>query len=170
MNIGKAAAASGVSAKMIRYYESIGLIPEASRTDSGYRDYSEKDVHTLRFIRRARDLGFSVEKMTELLALWRDRSRASADVKRVALEHVEELERKACELREMSMTLKHLAENCRGNARPDCPIIDELSADGNSDRIPKARRRSRATGNKFEHLGPVVSAQGKRNSYGAKDQ
>ncbi len=170
MNIGKAAAASGVSAKMIRYYESIGLIPEASRTDSGYRDYSEKDVHTLRFIRRARDLGFSVEKMTELLALWRDRSRASADVKRVALEHVEELERKACELQEMSMTLKHLAENCRGNGRPDCPIIDELSADGKSDRTPKTRRRSGATGNKFEHLGPVDSAQGKGSSYGAKDQ
>lgn len=170
MNIGKAAAASGVSAKMIRYYESIGLIPEASRTDSGYRDYSEKDVHTLRFIRRARDLGFSVEKMTELLALWRDRSRASADVKRVALEHVEELERKARELQKMSMTLKHLAENCRGNARPDCPIIDELSADDKSDRTPKTRRRSGATGNKFEHLGPVVSAQGKRSSYGAKDQ
>lgn len=170
MNIGKAAAASGVSAKMIRYYESIGLIPEASRTDSGYRDYSEKDVHTLRFIRRARDLGFSVEKMTELLALWRDRSRASADVKRVALEHVEELERKARELQEMSMTLKHLAENCRGNARPDCPIIDELSADGKSDRTPKTRRRSGATGNKFEYLGPVDSAQGKGSSYGAKDQ
>ena len=168
MNIGKAAAASGVSAKMIRYYEAIGLIPEASRTDSGYRDYSEKDVHTLRFIRHARDLGFSVEKMTELLALWRDRSRASADVKRVALEHVEELERKARELQEMSMTLKHLAENCRGNARPDCPIIDELSADGKSDRTPKTRRRSGATGNKFEHLGPVVSAQAKRRSYGAR--
>jgi len=170
MNIGKAAAASGVSAKMIRYYEAIGLIPEASRTDSGYRDYSEKDVHTLRFIRHARDLGFSVEKMTELLALWRDRSRASADVKRVALEHVEELERKARELQEMSMTLKHLAENCRGNARPDCPIIDELSADGKSDRTPKTRRRSGATGNKFEHLGPVVSAQAKRSSYGAREQ
>ncbi|KGJ02995.1 Cu(I)-responsive transcriptional regulator [Paracoccus halophilus] len=170
MNIGKAAAASGVSAKMIRYYESIGLIPEASRTDSGYRDYSEKDVHTLRFIRRARDLGFSVEKMTELLALWRDRSRASADVKRVALEHVEELERKARELQEMSMTLKHLAENCRGNARPDCPIIDELSADGKSARRPKTRRRSGATGNKFEHLGPVGSVQAKRSSYGTREQ
>ena len=130
MNIGKAAAASGVSAKMIRYYESIGLIPEVSRTDAGYRDYSDNDVHTLRFIRRARDLGFSVEQMIELLALWRDRDRASADVKRLALEHVEELERKARELQEMSLTLKHLAHNCRGNSRPDCPIINELSAKG----------------------------------------
>ncbi|MDL2201297.1 MULTISPECIES: Cu(I)-responsive transcriptional regulator [Brucella] len=151
MNIGKAAAASGVSAKMIRYYESIGLIAEASRTNSGYRDYSDKDVHTLRFIKRARDLGFSVEKMTELLALWRDRSRASADVKRVALEHVEELERKARELKEMSMTLKHLAEHCRGNDRPDCPIINELSADDELEIMPVSTRpRSRAVGGRFD--------------------
>ncbi|WP_439273352.1 Cu(I)-responsive transcriptional regulator [Pseudochrobactrum sp. HB0163] len=150
MNIGKAAAASGVSAKMIRYYESIGLIAQASRTYSGYRDYSDKDVHTLRFIRRARDLGFSVEKMTELLTLWRDRSRASAEVKRVALAHVEELEQKARELREMSMTLRHLAENCRGNDRPDCPIINELSADDDVQIIPEsARLRSRAAGGRF---------------------
>lgn len=171
MNIGKAAAESGVSAKMIRYYESIGLIPEASRTDSGYRDYSDKDVHALRFIRRARDLGFSVEQMSELLALWQDRSRASADVKRVALEHVVELERKARELHEMSITLKHLAENCRGNARPDCPIIDELSADGKPERKPATtRRHSGTTGNKFEHVKPVVSAQAKRSSHGAREQ
>lgn len=141
MNIGKAAAASGVSAKMIRYYESIGLIPEASRTDAGYRDYSDKDVHTLRFIRRARDLGFSVEKMTELLTLWRDRSRTSADVKRIALEHVRELERKARELQEMGRTLTHLAENCQGDSRPDCPIIDELSEDRDLDDVRKNRRR-----------------------------
>lgn len=127
MKIGDAADASGVSAKMIRYYESIGLIEEAPRTDAGYRDYSDLDVHALRFIRRARDLGFSVEQMTELLALWRDRSRASADVKRLALSHVEILERKARELRQMSRTLKHLAENCQGDERPDCPIIDDLA-------------------------------------------
>lgn len=169
MNIGKAAAASGVSAKMIRYYESIGLIPEASRTDSGYRDYADKDVHTLRFIRRARDLGFSVEKMTELLALWRDRDRASADVKRVALEHVEELERKAQELREMSMTLKHLADNCRGNSRPDCPIIDELSTNDDPG-TSRTRRRSGATGNRFEHTRPVVSAHAKRSGQGGREQ
>lgn len=129
MNIGKAAAASGISAKMIRYYESIGLIRSALRTEAGYRDYSSEDVHTLRFLRRARDLGFSVEQMTELLALWRDRDRASADVKRVALQHVQELERKARELREMSKSLKHLAENCQGNARPNCPIIDDLAGE-----------------------------------------
>ncbi|RAJ97028.1 Cu(I)-responsive transcriptional regulator [Aliidiomarina maris] len=130
MNIGKAAAASGVSAKMIRYYESIGLIPEALRTEAGYRDYTGKDVQTLRFIRRARDLDFSVEQMNELVALWRDRSRTSADVKSLALEHVAELERKARELQEMSRALTHLAENCQGDARPDCPIISGLAGDG----------------------------------------
>jgi len=171
MNIGKAAAASGVSAKMIRYYESIGLIPEASRTDSGYRDYSDNDVHTLRFIRRARDLGFSVEQMSELLALWRDRSRASADVKRVALEHVEELERKARKLKEMSMTLKHLAENCQGNARPDCPIIDELSATDDLQSGPtRTSHRSGATGNRYEHTSPAVSARAKRSGHDATEQ
>ncbi|WP_417532542.1 Cu(I)-responsive transcriptional regulator [Marinobacterium stanieri] len=127
MNIGKASEASGVSAKMIRYYESIELIPEVSRTAAGYRDYSDKDVHRLRFIRRARDLGFSVDQMSELLALWQDRDRASADVKRIALEHVAELERKAQQLMEMSETLSHLAGNCQGDSRPDCPIINELS-------------------------------------------
>lgn len=127
MNIGKASEASGVSAKMIRYYESIELIPEVSRTAAGYRDYSDKDVHRLRFIRRARDLGFSVDQMSELLALWQDRGRASADVKRIALEHVAELERKAQQLMEMSETLSHLAGNCQGDSRPDCPIINELS-------------------------------------------
>lgn len=127
MNIGKASEASGVSAKMIRYYESIELIPEVSRTAAGYREYSDKDVHRLRFIRRARDLGFSVDQMSELLALWQDRDRASADVKRIALEHVAELERKAQQLMEMSETLSHLAGNCQGDSRPDCPIINELS-------------------------------------------
>jgi len=132
MNIGKAAAASGVSAKMIRYYESNGLIPPASRTEAGYRSYAENDVKTLCFIKRARDLGFSVTQMSELIALWRDQSRASADVKRLALEHVEALERKAQEIYEMSRALRHLAENCHGDARPDCPIINSL--DSNAER------------------------------------
>ena len=126
MNIGKAAAESGVSAKMIRYYESIGLMPEASRTDAGYREYSNKDVQTLRFIRYARDLGFSVEQMKELVALWFDRDRASADVKRLALEHIAELDRKAKDLQAMSQALRHLAENCPGDTRPDCPIISGI--------------------------------------------
>ncbi len=127
MNIGEAAAASGVSAKMIRYYEQIGLIASAARTEAGYRVYAADDVHTLGFIRRARELGFSVEEMTELLALWRDRSRASADVKRIALKHVEELEARMQKLREMADTLHHLAENCHGDARPHCPILHRLA-------------------------------------------
>ena len=126
MNIGQAAQATGISAKMIRYYESIGLIVPAGRTASGYRIYTEQDLHTLRFVRRARGLGFSVEQMHELLALWRDRKRASAEVKRVALQHVEELERKAAELQQMADTLKHLARHCHGDDRPECPIIEEL--------------------------------------------
>lgn len=127
MNIGQAASASGISAKMIRYYESIGLITPAVRTDSGYRVYADKDIHTLRFLRRARDLGFSVEQMHALLGLWHDRSRASADVKRIAQEHVQALERKAEALQQMANTLKHLAQHCHGDDRPDCPIIASLS-------------------------------------------
>ncbi|WP_077964332.1 Cu(I)-responsive transcriptional regulator [Ensifer adhaerens] len=127
MNIGEASRASGVSTKMIRYYETIGLIPQADRSEAGYRNYGDNDVHTLRFIRRSRDLGFTVEQMTDLLALWRDRSRASGEVKKIALEHVEILERKAEELKAMSRTLKHLAAHCHGDGRPDCPILDDLA-------------------------------------------
>lgn len=127
MNIGEAASASGVSAKMIRYYEETGVVPAARRTASGYRVYSEADIHTLRFIRHARDLGFPVEQIQELLALWRDGSRASADVKRLALGHLETLERKIRELGQMSQTLRHLADNCHGDQRPDCPIIEMLA-------------------------------------------
>ena len=127
MNIGGAARASGVSAQMIRYYESTGLIPKAGRPSSGYRDYTDKDVHKLRFVRRARDLGFSVEQIGTLLKLWEDRSRASSDVKRVALSHVAELRDRAVKLEQMAATLMHLADHCHGDDRPDCPIIEELS-------------------------------------------
>ncbi len=134
MNIGQAAEASGVSAKMIRYYESIGLIPKTVRTEAGYRVYSDKDVHTLRFIGRARDLGFSVGQIADLVSLWQDRARASKDVKRVALEHVKALERKIAELQAMAGTLKHLARTCHGDERPDCPIIETLASDEAADR------------------------------------
>ena len=126
MNIGQAAQASGVSAKMIRYYESIGLIPAAGRSASGYRVYSETEVQILRFIRRARDLGFSVEKITELLALWRDRSRHSADVKRIATDQIAVLQVKIAGMQAMVDTLRHLAAACCGDDRPDCPILNDL--------------------------------------------
>lgn len=128
MNIGEAAAGSGVSAKMIRYYESIGLIGPAARSAARYRVYGEDELHTLRFIRRARDLGFSLEETRDLLALWRDRSRASADVKALATAHIRELEAKAAELQAMADTLRHLAAHCHGNDRPDCPILNDLAA------------------------------------------
>ncbi|AGA08471.1 Cu(I)-responsive transcriptional regulator [Sinorhizobium meliloti] len=134
MNIGQASNASGVSSKMIRYYEQIGLIKPALRTASSYRTYGDNDIHTLRFVRRARDLGFSVEQIKELLALWRDRSRASSDVKAVALEHVAELERKIAAIQEMAKTLKHLASHCHGDDRPECPIIEEIANGSAKDR------------------------------------
>ena len=127
MNIGEAADASGVSAKMIRYYEKTGLIEPPERTASGYRLYTEQDVHSLKFIRRARDLGFSVEQIENLLALWRDRSRASADVKAVALEHVERLCAKVAELQAMIGTLQDLADRCSDDDRPNCPILGDLA-------------------------------------------
>ncbi|MBL8379158.1 MAG: Cu(I)-responsive transcriptional regulator [Burkholderiales bacterium] len=127
VNIGQAAAASGVSAKMIRHYEEIGLVPPAARTQSGYRMYSEADVHTLRFIRRARDLGFSVKQITALLGLWRDRRRASARVKALTREHIALLDQRILEMTEMRRTLAHLAARCHGDERPDCPILEDLT-------------------------------------------
>ena len=126
MNIGDVAKATGISVKMIRYSEEIGLIRAVLRTYSGYRVYSENDVQTLRFIRRARDLGFTVREINELLTLWRDRARASGDVKQIAMGHVIELEKKMQELKEMTETLRHLASNCHGDKRPDCPILTSL--------------------------------------------
>ncbi|ANY19620.1 HTH-type transcriptional regulator HmrR [Tsuneonella dongtanensis] len=127
MNIGQASEASGVSAKMIRYYEQTGLIPKAARRDSGYRDYDRDDVHRLQFIRHARDLGFTVEQIGELLALWSDRERASSEVKALALGHVERLKAKQLELGQMIGTLEALARNCHGDERPECPIIEGLA-------------------------------------------
>ena len=127
MNIGEAAKASGVSAKMIRHYESVGLFPEANRSESGYRQYSDREVHTLRFIRHSRDLGFSVEQIRELLGLWQNRRRPSRQVKALAQAHLAELEQKLQELAAMKATLEHLVHCCHGDDRPDCPIIDTLA-------------------------------------------
>jgi MerR family transcriptional regulator, copper efflux regulator len=130
MNIGQAAKASGVNAKLIRYYEGIGLMPEAGRTASGYRVYVGSDVNMLRFIKRARTLGFSIGRIKHLVGLWRDKDRTSAEVKRVALDHVEELEAKIAEMRAMADTLRELAAACHGDHRPDCPILRDLENPG----------------------------------------
>jgi len=127
MNIGRLAERSGVPAKTIRYYESIGLIREPVRAGNGYRAYAEEDAHMLKFVARARSLGFSIEECRTLLALYRDRSRASADVKRLAEEHIAGIEQKIAELQSMRQALSTLAQKCHGDGRPDCPILDELS-------------------------------------------
>lgn len=127
MNIGEAARSSGVSAKMIRHYESIGLIGKAVRTEAGYRTYGASDVHILRFVRRARDLGFSIDRIAKLIRLWQDQGRASAEVKAVALDHVQELREKIAQMEAMARTLEHLADHCQGDDRPDCPILDDLA-------------------------------------------
>lgn len=127
MNIGTAARQSGVPPKTIRYYESVGLIQPAERSASGYRVYDRNDVETLRFVQRARSLGFSVEEVGSLLALWRDRARSSAEVKALAAQRVADIDQKLAELGEMRDTLVHLMEGCRGDARPDCPILQGLA-------------------------------------------
>ena len=129
VNIGAAARASGISAKMIRHYEQVGLLPPAGRTDSGYRVYGERDLHTLRFIRHARDLGFSIEQIRALLDLWHDNDRPSREVRALAQAQVEALERKLADLNAMKATLEHLVHCCHGDERPDCPILAALAAD-----------------------------------------
>jgi MerR family transcriptional regulator, copper efflux regulator len=126
LNIGEAAKISGVSAKLIRHYEAIGIVPKANRSESGYRTYSEADVHILSFVKRSRNLGFSMKEIKKLVSLWRNKSRASSEVKNLAIRHVEEMERKIFELQGMVKTLKHLAKNCHGDGRPDCPILRDL--------------------------------------------
>lgn len=141
MNIGQASKASGVSAKMIRYYEETGLIPAADRKASGYRDYSNTDVHMLRFIRRARDLGFSVAAISDLLGLWRDETRQSAEVKRLAQGHIGELEKKIKGLQDMAHTLTVLVKACRGDHRPHCPILQSFETDPEDEDLSIQPRR-----------------------------
>lgn len=129
MNIGEAAGASGVSAKMIRHYESLGLLPAARRAESGYRQYEPKDVHTLRFIRHSRDLGFSLAEIAQLVELWQNRRRPSRQVKSLAEAHIKELERKAAELLAMKVALENLVECCHGDDRPECPILEGLAGE-----------------------------------------
>lgn len=165
MNIGEAARASGLPAKTLRYYEAIGLVVPGGRRENGYRDYDEADVHRLRFVQRARSLGFTVAECRGLLALYDDRNRTSAEVKRIALERIAAIERKIRELEAMRRALLHLAERCHGDDRPDCPILDDLAgsapaadgsagawaeqddgsaeeADGGTDRVPAVRYRA----------------------------
>ena len=127
VHIGDAARLSGVSAKMVRHYEGLGLLPRVARTDSGYRQYSEAEVHTLRFIKRARDLGFSMDEIGELVGLWQNRRRASANVRRVAQKHAEDLAQRIAAMQAMQKTLHHLIHCCHGDERPDCPILEELA-------------------------------------------
>ena len=129
MNIGQAAKASGVSAKMIRHYESIGLVAPAARTEAGYRLYGARDLHTLQFVRHARDLGFSLAQIGELIGLWQDRSRPSRQVKALAQAHIRALEQKAAELLTMKATLAQLVQCCHGDDRPECPILETLAND-----------------------------------------
>ena len=147
MNIGEAARASGVSAKIIRHYEQVGLVPGVSRTDAGYRQYADKDLETLRFIRRSRDLGFSIEQIRALLGLWQDRRRPSREVKALAEDHIRELGEKLRELHAMKATLAHLVHCCHGDDRPDCPIIEGF-AEGKG-AIDKAPAKE---GRKFGHV------------------
>ncbi len=128
ITIGEAAQASGISRKMLRYYERVGLLPDPTRTDAGYRLYAPRDVHTLRFVRRARDLGFSVDQISDLLGLWQDDARTSAEVKRVASAHVRELRDKILAMEQIAQTLEALIEDCHGDERPDCPILEELDS------------------------------------------
>lgn len=146
LSIGQASKASGVSEKMIRHYESLGLLPKVRRSVSGYRQYTANEVHTLRFIRRARHLGFGIGEIAMLLGLWQNRRRSSAEVRRLALTHAEELGTRILELQEMKRTLEQLASRCHGDERPDCPILDGLAADTGSS---TGASRSKAAATRF---------------------
>jgi MerR family transcriptional regulator, copper efflux regulator len=149
MNIGEAAVASGITAKMIRYYESVDLIPPAGRSGAGYRQYSQRDVDTLRFIRRARDFGVPMERVKLLVGLWQDKGRPSREVKQIALDQVAELEAKIAELTAMKDALADLARACRGDNRPDCPILRDLAGMSSTSSHPVPALRSGQTGQRF---------------------
>ena len=136
--IGVAARRAGISARMVRHYESLGLVKGVARTDSGYRQYTEADVHALHFIRRSRDLGFSMEEIAELLGLWHDRSRASSQVKRIAQQHIDDLSERIAQMQAMQRSLQTLVSCCKGNDRPDCPILDDLASGQAEPHAPRA--------------------------------
>ena len=140
--IGVAARRAGISARMVRHYESLGLISGVARTDSGYRQYTEADVHALHFIRRSRDLGFSMEEIAELLGLWHDRSRASSQVKRIAQQHIDDLSERIAQMQAMQRSLQTLVSCCQGNDRPDCPILDDLASGQAEPHAPRASRKT----------------------------
>ena len=140
--IGVAARRAGISARMVRHYESLGLISGVARTDSGYRQYTEADVHALHFIRRSRDLGFSMEEIAELLGLWHDRSRASSQVKRIAQQHIDDLSERIAQMQAMQRSLQTLVSCCKGNDRPDCPILDDLASGHAEQHAPRAMRKT----------------------------
>ena len=140
--IGVAARRAGISARMVRHYESLGLINGVARTDSGYRQYTEADVHALHFIRRSRDLGFSMEEIAELLGLWHDRSRASSQVKRIAQQHIDDLSERIAQMQAMQRSLQTLVSCCKGNDRPDCPILDDLASGQAEPHAPRALRKT----------------------------
>ncbi len=142
VNIGEAAKISGVNAKLIRHYESIGIIPKASRSDAGYRTYSDTDVHILSFVKRSRNLGFSMKEIKKLVSLWRNKNRASSEVKSLAIKHIDEMEQKVCELQGMVKTLKNLANNCHGDHRPDCPILLDLGTSQEKAEVSSSMRKN----------------------------
>jgi Cu(I)-responsive transcriptional regulator len=139
--IGTAARRAGVSPRMVRHYESLGLLAPVARTEAGYRQYSEADIHALRFIRRARDLGFSMPEIATLLGLWQDKQRASASVKQIAQTHIDDLQQRIAAMQAMQRTLAQLVSCCAGDARPDCPILDDLAAEDESDAPAATARR-----------------------------
>jgi len=164
MNISDASEASGVSAKMIRYYEQIALIPRTHRSSSGYRTYSETDIHRLRFIRRARDLGFSIAEIQELLSLWSDRNRKSADVKRIVQRHVDDLEQRIQGLRQMADTLQTLVSCCAGNELPECPILEKLEAINTTDLRNDQNAAGVTSPHQFQSLGSGRKSRARRQS------
>ena len=140
--IGQAAERAGVSPRIVRHYEGLGLLAGVARTDSGYRQYTEADVHALHFIRRSRDLGFSMEEIAELLGLWHDRSRASSQVKRIAQQHIDDLSERIAQMQAMQRSLQTLVSCCKGNDRPDCPILDDLASGQAEPHAPRALRKT----------------------------